>query len=56
MITMSSNLSRDKNVINVAIAVDFALVTVGHQVILSIVDYKLEGLAYTYHQLRFKAF
>ena len=45
---MAANLIWNKNIIDVAIAVDFTRVALRHNIVLPIVDNEFEWLAYAY--------
>ena len=51
---MAANLIWNKNIIDVAIAVDFARIALRHYIVLPIVDNEFEWLTYAYDQLSLK--
>lgn len=53
-IAMAANLIWNKNIINVAVAIDFARVALRHNIVLPIVDDEFEWLTYAYDQLSLK--
>ena len=55
-IPMPPNLIRDENVVDIAIAIDFARIAVRHKITFASIYYKFEGLTHSNNKLRFEAF